>query len=90
MRPLRGSFWVFVLYDVAEEIELGKLGDLVGAQPIPQQPGFKHPAPEYVRFERPPAVEYPAPLTLGNRRTIRGADQILRLRRGQHRTATGV
>ena len=65
MRPLRGSFWVFVLYDVAEEIELGKLGDLVGAQPIPQHPGFKHPAPEYVRFERPPAVEYPAPLTLG-------------------------
>jgi hypothetical protein len=65
MRPLRGSFWVFVLYDVAEEIELGKLGDLVGAQPIPQQPGFKHPAPEYVRFERPPAVEYPPPLTLG-------------------------
>jgi hypothetical protein len=65
MRPLRGSFWVFVLYDVAEEIELPKLGDLVGAQPVPQQPGFKHPTPEYVRFERPPAVEYPAPLTLG-------------------------
>ena len=64
MRPLRGSFWVFVLYDVAEEIELGKLCDLVGAQPLPPQPGFKHPAPEYVRFERPPVMEYPEPLTL--------------------------
>jgi hypothetical protein len=64
MRPLRGSFWVFVLYDVAEEIQLDKLCDLVGAHPVPPQPSFKHPAPEYVRFERPPAIEYPAPLTL--------------------------
>ncbi len=65
MRPLRGSFWVFVLYDVAEEIQLDKLCDLVGAQPAPPQPGFKHPTPEYVRFERPPAIEYPVPLALG-------------------------
>src|SRR5580704_10411466 len=64
MRPLRGSFWVFVLYDVAEEIQLDKLCGLVGAQPVPPQPSFKHPAPEYVRFERPPAVEYPDPLKL--------------------------
>src|SRR5580693_1404784 len=64
MRPLRGSFWVFVLYDVAEEIQLDKLCVLVGAQPVPPQPSFKHPAPEYVRFERPPAVEYPDPLKL--------------------------
>ena len=64
MRPLRGSFWVFVLYDVAEEIDLDKLCDLVGAKPVPQQPSFKHPTPEYVRFERPPAIEYPRALTL--------------------------
>jgi hypothetical protein len=64
MRPLRGSFWVFVLYDVAEEIELAKLCDLVGARPLPPQPGFKHPTPEYVRFERPPVVEYPDPFKL--------------------------
>jgi len=66
MRPLRGSFWVFVLYDVAEEIDLGKLCGLVEAKPVPQQPGFKHPTPEYVRFERPPAIEYPPALTLEN------------------------
>jgi hypothetical protein len=64
MRPLRGSFWVFVLYDVAEEIALGPLCDLVGAKPISPQPGFKHPTPEYVRFERPPAIENPPPIKL--------------------------
>jgi hypothetical protein len=64
MKPLRGSFWVFVLYDVAEEIQLDRLCHLVGAQLVPPQPSFKHPAPEYVRFERPPAIEYPEQLTI--------------------------
>jgi hypothetical protein len=62
MRPLRGSFWVLVLYDVAEQIELDKLRSLMGVEPARPQPSFKHPAPEYVRFERPPVVEYPAPV----------------------------
>src|SRR5580692_11199362 len=66
MAPLRGSFWVFVLYDVAEEIRIDKLRELVGAEAARPQPSFKHPAPEYVRFERPPAIEYPPPLTLEN------------------------
>jgi len=61
MAPLRGSFWVFVLYDVAEEIRIEKLRDLVGAEKAQPQPSFKHPAPEHVRFERPPAIEYPEP-----------------------------
>src|SRR5579871_4887513 len=64
MPPLRGSFWVFVLYDIAEEIELARLCDLVGAQPAPPQPSFKSPTPEYVRFERPPAIEYPPAISL--------------------------
>src|SRR5271170_5420903 len=62
MLPLRGSFWVFVLYDVAEEIRIDKLRDLVSAETAKPQPSFKHPAPEYVRFERPPAVEFPEPV----------------------------
>jgi hypothetical protein len=62
MRPLRGSFWVLVLYDVAEEIHLDKLRDLIGVAPVRPQPSFKHPAPEYVRFERPPVVEHPEPV----------------------------
>ena len=64
MQPLRGSFWVFVLYDVAEEIRLEPLRDLVGAELARPQPSFKHPAPEYVRFERPPAIEYPGPVSI--------------------------
>jgi hypothetical protein len=64
MAPLRGSFWVFVLYDVAEEIRIDKLRDLLRAETAHPQPSFKHPAPEYVRFERPPAIEYPEPITL--------------------------
>jgi hypothetical protein len=62
MRPLRGSFWVLILYDAAEEIDLAKLCKLIGAEPVQPQPSFKHPTPEYVRFERAPVVEHPEPL----------------------------
>jgi len=64
MRPLRGSLWVLVLYDVAEQIQLEKLQGLVNTEPARAQPRFKHPAPEYVRFERPPVVEYPEPVAV--------------------------
>jgi hypothetical protein len=62
--PLRGSFWVLVLYDVAEQIDLDKLRGIVGAEPARREPSFKHPAPEYVRFERPPVVDHPDPVCL--------------------------
>src|SRR5271170_3988961 len=67
--PLKGSFWVLVLYDVAEQIQLDKLRGIVGAEPPRREPSFKHPAPEYVRFERPPVVAYldPACLSTGER-----------------------
>jgi len=54
---------VLVLYDVAEEIRLDQLHALLGAQAVRPQPSFKHPAPEYVRFERPPVIEFPEPVT---------------------------
>ena len=63
MQPLRGSLWVLVLYDVAEQIKLEALKGLVTTEPPQTQPRFKHPAPEYVRFERAPVVEYPEPVT---------------------------
>jgi hypothetical protein len=62
--PLKGSFWVLVLYDVAEQIQLDKLRGIVGAEPPRREPSFKHPAPEYVRFERPPVVGYLDPVFL--------------------------
>ena len=61
---LRGSFRVFVLYDVAERIDLDRLRRTLGSPPTPRQPRFEHPAPEYVRFEREPVVEYPEPSRL--------------------------
>lgn len=64
VRPLRGSLWVLMLYDVAEEILLDKLQALVATERAAAQPRFKHPAPEYVRFERPPVIEYPEPMSI--------------------------
>jgi hypothetical protein len=54
---LRGSVIVLMLYDVCEEIRLEDLRLILGAQPAGREPSFKHSAPEYVRFERPPVVE---------------------------------
>ncbi len=59
---VEGTIIVLNLYDVAEEIRLSGLAPLTGVTPL--SPTFKHPAPEYVRFERPPLIEPMAPLTL--------------------------
>jgi len=64
MRPLCGSFWVLILYDTADEIDLDKLRGLLGTEPVQPQPSFKHPTPEYVRFERAPVIEYPEPMVI--------------------------
>src|SRR6185437_16767822 len=55
--PLRGSFSALVLYDVAEQIRLDTLRSLAGMEAPHREPVFKHPVPDYVRFERPPVVE---------------------------------
>src|SRR5512141_968851 len=56
--PLRGSCSALVLYDVAEQIRLDTLRSLAGMEAPPREPVFKHLAPDYVRFERPPVVEH--------------------------------
>jgi hypothetical protein len=68
---LRGSFWVLVLYDVAESIDLDKLRKILGAGPALREPRFEHPAPEYVRFERGPVVEYREPMVLDTGETFK-------------------
>jgi hypothetical protein len=67
---LRGSFWVLVLYDVAERIDLEKLQEILGVGPAPREPRFEHPAPEYVRFERAPVVEYAKPVLIESGETF--------------------
>jgi hypothetical protein len=55
--PLRGSFLALVLYDVAEQIRLDTLRPQSGMEAAHREPVFKHPVPDYVRFESPPVVE---------------------------------
>ena len=62
--PLRGSFSALVLYDVAEQIRLDTLRSLAGMEAPPREPVFKHLAPDYVRFERPPVVELLGPVSM--------------------------
>lgn len=57
MTNCRGSFRALLLYDVADEIRLDVLRELLGVSPPTRKPEFKLPAPVYVRFERPPVVE---------------------------------
>jgi len=59
---LRGSISVLELYDVGDELRLQDLPRLIGGQAV--SPGFKHTAPEYVRFERPPVIEQLEPVTI--------------------------
>lgn len=61
---LQGSIIVITLFDVADEISLATLQPLLGATTA--SPAFKHPAPEYLRFERPPLVERLPPVALGS------------------------
>src|ERR1022692_2168556 len=61
-KTLQGSVLVLIQFDVCEEIRLDALRDIFGARR--QEASFKHPAPGYVRFQRPPVVEPVEPLIL--------------------------
>jgi hypothetical protein len=61
-KSLTGSVLVLIQFDVCEEIKLDALRDIFGARR--QDASFKHPAPQYVRFQRPPVVEPVEPLVL--------------------------
>ena len=53
--PIQGSALVLMQFDVAEEIRLDDLRHLLDARRA--ETTLKHPAPTYVRFQRPPVVE---------------------------------
>lgn len=72
MRPCKGSFHALVLYDVAEELDLGILRALLGTGPPARKPEFRLPAPVYVRFENPPVVEISEPVCLSTGETFSG------------------
>lgn len=54
-KELCGAIIITMMYDVADEIDLPLLRTLIGGTQA--SPSFKHAAPEYVRFERPPVIE---------------------------------
>jgi hypothetical protein len=51
-----GAVLVLVQFDVCDEIRLDRIGPILGARTV-AQPSLRHPAPGYVRYERPPVVE---------------------------------
>jgi hypothetical protein len=64
---LSGSLSVLFLFDVCDEIRLDALRSLIGAPPPGREPPFRHRAPEYVQFARPPVME-PVKTLLGEGR----------------------
>ncbi len=69
--PLRGSFLVLIQFDVCEEIRLDRLRGIFGARTL-EQPSLKHPAPGYVRYQRPPVVEPVDTLVLESGERLQG------------------
>ena len=68
---LSGSFWILFLYDICEEIRLETLRGLLGVE-LRHEPIFRHPSPEYVRFERPPIVQRLEPIVLESGSRLQG------------------
>jgi hypothetical protein len=68
---LRGSVLVLLQFDVCEAIRLDRLQELIRARAI-EQPSLKHPAPGYVRYQRPPVVEALEPLVLESGESLQG------------------
>lgn len=66
-----GSFRSLFLYDLCDEIRLDQLRTLLGTPDTGREPRFRHLAPEYVRFERPPVVESLPPVQLASGEQLR-------------------
>jgi hypothetical protein len=68
---LQGSVLVLLQFDVCEAIRLDKLREILSARTVAQaQP--RHPAPGYIRYERPPVVEAVEPLVLESGERLTG------------------
>ncbi|MGB8582988.1 MAG: hypothetical protein WCD47_19375 [Candidatus Sulfotelmatobacter sp.] len=68
--PLCGSVLVMIQFDVCEEIRLDELRRILGARTV--DASFKHMAPGYVRFQRPPVEEALEPLVLESGEHLQG------------------
>jgi hypothetical protein len=68
--PLSGSVLVLIQFDVCEEIRLDQLRQILGARTA--DASFKHLAPGYVRYQRPPVEEALDPLVLESGERLQG------------------
>src|SRR3981189_2300525 len=68
---IHGSVLVLIQFDVCEEIKLDELRQIFGARTV-EHPSFKHPAPGYVRYQRPPVVEPVETLVLESGERLQG------------------
>ncbi len=68
--PLHGSVLVLIQFDVCEEIRLDVLRNIFGARTA--NASFKHQAPGYVRYQRPPVEETLEPLVLESGERLEG------------------
>jgi hypothetical protein len=68
--PLRGSLLVLIQFDVCEEIRLDNLRKIFGARTA--DASFKHSAPGYVRYQRPPVAETLEPVVLDSGERLEG------------------
>jgi hypothetical protein len=68
---LTGTVFVLIQFDVCEEIKLTRLREIISARTI-SQPSMKHPAPAYIRYERPPIMEPIEPLVLESGERLHG------------------
>jgi hypothetical protein len=68
--PLRGSVLLLIQFDVCEEIRLDELRKIFGARTA--EASFKHQAPGYVRYQRPPVEETLEPLVLESGERLEG------------------
>ena len=68
---VQGSVLVLIQFDVCEEIRLERLQQIFGARKL-EHPPRKHPAPGYIRYERPPLVEPIEPLELDSGERLEG------------------
>ena len=69
---ISGAFLTLFLYDVADEIRLEELRELLKAPRPGREPPFRQPAPGYVQFARPPVAEPVREIVLGDGTRING------------------
>jgi hypothetical protein len=68
--PLCGALMVLIQFDVCEEIRLDQLRQILGARTA--DASFKHSAPGYVRYQRPPVEEALEPIVLESGERLQG------------------